>query len=426
MATPKPKRRKDQQSHRGRAPVRLTGGAGFRFENAVAARFLLDMLTARNALGSEFGRVVRVDWQARDQGWLLDDLAIQCRTLNGSDRSVGFSVKSHEQVNTAGFNQQFVLTAWSQWFGRDTTRIFRRGVDALGLVTGDLDHTVKRAWSALHSETSQTTPERMAARLAPTVDSRGAQSSKLQRDLFESLRRPERFLSEPADAHEELLLLPDLRVLHFDFDAQGSSDETAAIADCQQCLASGDSTNGRDLWERLVGIADKKRPAGGSLDLPGLLAELRAAFTFADHPDFRADWQALERRTSEGLADVRTKIANLAELPRSAERVEILRQLAEHRSCFLVGESGSGKSALAKAIATEDYGRAIWFTSDLLDCGSLIELERNLNLAHPLIDILRSAAASTLLVFDGIDGFSCGFRTDRAHHSDLMPPTIPI
>ena len=41
-------------------------------------RFLLDMLAGLNGLGSDFGRIARIDWQARDEGWLADDLALTC------------------------------------------------------------------------------------------------------------------------------------------------------------------------------------------------------------------------------------------------------------------------------------------------------------------------------------------------------------
>ena len=58
---------------RRKAPVRLTGGAGTRYENPVAARFLLDMLAGLNSLGADFGRITRIDWQARDAEWLADD-----------------------------------------------------------------------------------------------------------------------------------------------------------------------------------------------------------------------------------------------------------------------------------------------------------------------------------------------------------------
>lgn len=52
---------------RRNAPVRLTGASGTRYENTVAARFLLDMLAGSNSLGAlvpwclgaDFGRVTR-------------------------------------------------------------------------------------------------------------------------------------------------------------------------------------------------------------------------------------------------------------------------------------------------------------------------------------------------------------------------------
>ncbi len=61
---------------RRKAPVQLTGGGGFRYENSVAARFLLDLLAGTNTLGADFGRIAHVDRQARDDGWLADDLAV--------------------------------------------------------------------------------------------------------------------------------------------------------------------------------------------------------------------------------------------------------------------------------------------------------------------------------------------------------------
>src|ERR1700680_5250562 len=80
---------------RKKAAVGLTGGGGFRFENSVGARFLLDLLSGSNNLGGNFGRVIRVDWQARDAGWLADDLAVTCQPIgSGGGRAGGPCGKS--------------------------------------------------------------------------------------------------------------------------------------------------------------------------------------------------------------------------------------------------------------------------------------------------------------------------------------------
>src|ERR1700733_8357093 len=97
MAT-KPKSKSPTSRSKRKAPVQVTGGGGFRFENPVAARFLLDMVIGKNPLGADFGRVVGVHWQARDAGWLADDLAVSCRTASGEERVAGLSVKTYQQL----------------------------------------------------------------------------------------------------------------------------------------------------------------------------------------------------------------------------------------------------------------------------------------------------------------------------------------
>lgn len=91
---------------KGNAPAKLTGGQGFRYEDLVAARFLLGMLGAPHPLGSDLGQLTRIDWQAVDAGWRLDDLAL---TFGAGDqeRCAGMSNKSHKQVTEGGFNDTF-------------------------------------------------------------------------------------------------------------------------------------------------------------------------------------------------------------------------------------------------------------------------------------------------------------------------------
>src|SRR5260221_11639951 len=129
-----------------KAPVQVTGGGGFRYENAVAARFLLDLLGGTNALGVDFGRIARIDWQARDAGWLADDLVVACKSSSG-DRTAALSIKSSQQVTRAGFPEDFVKIAWAQWFGIKPERKLRDSNDEIALVTGSLAHAVKDAWS---------------------------------------------------------------------------------------------------------------------------------------------------------------------------------------------------------------------------------------------------------------------------------------
>jgi hypothetical protein len=170
-----------------KAPVQLTAGTGFRNENCIGARFLLDLLAGTNTLGVDFGKIDRLQWQGRDLGWLADDLVVECTASIGK-RSTGISIKSDRQVTSSGFPPDFVGIAWAQWFGVKTERVLRGSDDAVVLMVGSLAHDVEDAWSNMLGDASRTTPERMLARLAEPVADEGSQSSALQRALFASLR----------------------------------------------------------------------------------------------------------------------------------------------------------------------------------------------------------------------------------------------
>jgi len=196
-----------------------------------------------------------------------------------------------------------------------------------------------------------------------------------------------------------------VRLIRFDYEAKPSRHMNEAIADCQKILRSRDAAEAKKLWNRLTGIADQKRPAGGSLDLPELLQELRGEFDLAEHPDFARDWETLGQRAQEEMSDIRADIGGQRSLARPEVLAAVQAALDRRGACFLVGESGSGKSALAKEIAGAGYRRVIWFTGQMLDHGARSEVERGLRLNQPIVEIVRSSAVPCLIVFDGVEGY---------------------
>jgi hypothetical protein len=387
-----------------KAPVQVTGGGGFRYENSAAARFLLDLLSGTNSLGAEFGRVTRVDWQARDTGWLADDLVITCAHPDG-ERTAGVSVKSAQQVTAGGFPKDFVEIAWAQWFGSGTNRKLSGGDDSIVLIVGSMAHDVEDAWSSFLRDALKTTPARMAARLSETDPGAGVQSSALQRALVANFACPEALRGEGQhDDNAKIELLRRVRLLYFDYDKTPSREHARALDDCQRILRSGDAADAARLWQKLTGIADEKR-TGGSIDLPQLLARLRGEFELREHPDYRRDCEVLDCASQEAMADVHTEIAGLPPLTRAGERTRVQSRLDQNAACFLVGDSGSGKSALAKAIAAASYPRVVWLGPHNLDCETPADFERSLGINRPLSDILNATAERCLVVFDGVERF---------------------
>jgi hypothetical protein len=389
-----------------RAPVSLSGGTGFNFEDCVAGRFLVDMLGGIASFGHEFGHVVRLDWQVRDTGRLLDDVAVTLDALNGS-HTAEFSIKSHRQVTGGGFPSNFVEAAWEEWFHTESST-FQRDRDLLVMCTGKIGNDVIEAWEALLSESLATTPDRMANRLAENTDPNGgSQSSEIERDLFSSLHCPDDLKSHgPSDATATVAVSRRVRLLEFDFESNPSRDHGRVIVDCQALLRSGDPGEAKTLWESIVEIAAKNRGSGGSTDLPRLLAELRPSFSLIDHPDYRADWRALERATRDVLDDVRTDIGGVMSLDRQPEIQKIRDALANSSLCLAAGESGCGKSALAKVLSERSNGSAVALSPDVLESGSQLQFDRILGISHPLIEVLAASRQPCLLVLDSLERFS--------------------
>ncbi len=390
-----------------KAPVELTSGVGFDYEDHVTARFLLDLLGGTNSLGSDFGKVLRIDRQARESGWFADDLVVSFNTANGN-RTAGFSIKRHKQVKESGFPNDFIAIAWSQWFEYGASRKLKDSNNALVLVTGDIASGVKSAWSDLLREilSAIPSPERMVARLSVPKKGEGAQTSIIQRNLFNGFHCPQKFKQyDRIDEVETVRLLGHIRLLDFDYENTTSQDRIRALSDCQRVLRSGDAKQALELWERLEGIAKEIR-LGGSLDLAGLMAKLRGNFDFREHPDYRSDWDILNRYSKEAMNDVRTEIPGLPPLERNEERATIQDSLEKYNTCFLVGASGSGKSALAKIIALANYHQVIWFTPHMLAYDTSVQLEHHMGLRHALIESLSASSHSCLIVFDGIEGYS--------------------
>jgi hypothetical protein len=138
--TPTAKNKPQQQSARtsrapARAPVALTGGLGFTFEDYVAARFLLDVLMRRAPFGTARGVIKRVHRQARELNWGVDDLVCELERP-GADialAQIGLSLKQHRQVTEKGFPPAFVEVAWRHALGVDGAPKVGEGENAIGL-----------------------------------------------------------------------------------------------------------------------------------------------------------------------------------------------------------------------------------------------------------------------------------------------------
>jgi hypothetical protein len=385
-----------------KAPVFVTGGGGFDFENKVAARFLVDMLLQANSFGADdLGPIVQVDWQVRDQGWLADDLAVASEK-NTERHIVGVSIKSGYRVSTNGFPGDFADIAWLQW--RNTERSFQNSTDAIALVTGDGTDVASGPWNLLLRESLVGSPERISSRVANDKAVDGIQIGSVGRSLFHSLQRQGK--SDQEDAVETAKLLRKIRWLNFNFEKVGSSAFDRAISDCQRLLISGSLANAASMWDELATIAGSMRPRGGTLDIAGLVKRLRNKFSLVGFPDHARDWKRLYDASSQKLDNISNKIGELGSLTRTNEESKLTGLLRVKGAAFITGQSGSGKSSLAKAVCQSEYGHYIWLDNSALNFPSLAEAQRALALNNPIAQLVRTSPKSCMLICDALENYS--------------------
>src|SRR6476661_8809532 len=96
-----------------KAPVKVTGGGGFGFADRVGALFLAQMLSGGFPLGVRHEAVAKIHFEARDRGWLLDDLLLELSAADGPCHCA-LSLKSNAQVTQSGVPDSFTSAIWEQ------------------------------------------------------------------------------------------------------------------------------------------------------------------------------------------------------------------------------------------------------------------------------------------------------------------------
>ncbi|MCU0732843.1 MAG: hypothetical protein MUE84_14815 [Hyphomonas sp.] len=109
MSEPNPKKERKKV-----ATTRSTSGAGFAFEDLVAADLLSKMLLDQTIDGIGCPGIGLLS-QAGAAGWQIDDLICIGRDSAGTEHRLAISCKSNVQVSASGWPEDFAEAAWSMW-----------------------------------------------------------------------------------------------------------------------------------------------------------------------------------------------------------------------------------------------------------------------------------------------------------------------
>src|ERR1019366_7917135 len=250
----------------------LTGGAGFDFEDGVAAIYLTALLMEGGVLGLGQFTTTQVALQRAASGAALDDVIVSGIDVNGGAGPLHLQVKSTLQVGDGASNTDFrevIARSWATIWGPG----FTQGRDRVGAAVGSIGQSRLKGLQRLHQVALQSgTPDDFWTRF----DAVANQETRGIRDACVAVLQQH----DSAGATPERLwrFFQHFIVLVFEVQSDEAKDAHYAIERLRSALKPAASTQAADLWRKLLSVAKKVGDAGGSINRVGLLERLAAEF----------------------------------------------------------------------------------------------------------------------------------------------------
>ena len=394
----------------------LTGGAGFTYEDAVAAQYLAAMVGGTTAAALDARVVQRVAQQQSDFGEPLDDVIVDAASLaDGTVMRLSLQVKRSLTISEAETNSDFREVIQHSWQTLQKPD-FREHVDRVGAVTGSVAEETSRAFATVceWARASDTT----AAFMQRFVD--GGNASATHRAVAEAVRLVAQDIGAPLSDDQLYRLLSHLVLIRFDFLHTGSTHEAEAIVSLQRALAPGQAVRAGDLWDLLRQFA--RDGAGRSaVHTRASLVRALAGWRFTGAPAFAGDMQTLRNSTRHWLDQQADDIGG-THLTRQVLRDQLGAQMAAHRLTLIKGLPGTGKTVLLRDLVQElaADGTTLFLTANRLSGRSWSEHACAMGLATTSIEPLLAEVAATghaKMLIDGLDRIA---PEQRAIVTDLL------
>lgn len=395
----------------------LTGGAGFTYEDAVTAYYLVALVGGTTAAGLTSRVVERVAQQQADFGEPLDDVIVDALgQADGTAMRMSLQVKRELTISSAPSNRDFreiVQRSWETLQKPD----FREHVDRVGAITGSVAEETFRSFTtvcewARASDTVATFMLRFAD---------GGNAAASHRAVAEAVRQATQdSASGPLSDDQLYRLFQHLTLIRFDFLQAGSTHEAEAVASLQRTLVAGQVGRAGDLWNQLRQLARDGAGRSAAHTKASVLRVL-VGWRFNSAPARAADMQNLRESTSHWLTQQSDDIGGM-HLERQPLRDKLAAEMEAHRLTLIKGLPGTGKTVLLRdlvqRLATD--GTTLFLTANRLAGRSWAEHARATGLSITSIEPLLVEVAATghaTLFIDGLDRIA---PEQRAVVTDLL------
>jgi len=384
------------------ASPELTGGAGYTFEDGVAAVYAAALLSEATAPGFPNRIIKHLSVQQGALGQPLDDVIVDGQGPDEIRMRLSLQVKRKLVISNATTNSDFretVLRAHATVKAED----FKLELDRVGAVVGEIADSSKRTFETL-CEWARADSD--FGSFVTKLHTDGVAGEK--RHYFQTVRDiladivPEQELDTATHR-----LLAHFVLMRFEMLHEGSTTEAQAVASLSNCLSPSDRSRADDLWRRILALVRVAEGHAASFDRRTLVARLNGAFKLSGAPSLQG---ALARVTAESRFAVTEIVNTIAGVSILRERFVQASRAALARGSFVQigGLPGTGKSVVLRSLVEEALasGPTLFLKADRLSGVSWASYATSNGIGScPLEDLLveLAAAGSSILFIDGID-----------------------
>jgi|GEM_PF-3141162 len=380
------------------ASAKQTGQGGTSYEDKTIAFFLACLLTETSPFGPTYGKIIKISFQVRADGWHFDDCLLKLEN-NVGQHNVAVSIKSARHFTVSGCTQEVNRMLWEQCLGIEN-KVFEPANDYLCLVEAPLAVTVSESLNTILQQAKVQDAEEMFDR-----NQIEGYNSVDKRKMFNSFScPPDLAASHNVNPKDIGKVLKQFIHIEFDFEKVVSSSESRTIELCRAALTNKEQATSDALFKRLCQVARDMAASSGTINLTKLANILVGQFGLAAFPSFLQDWKRNEDYVKGKISTIRDDIGGKVKLSRVAIKLRIEECFAKSNGCMLTGISGGGKTSVAKIFAEQklsENSQVIWIDgadeqNDLLHV--------KLGLEHSIAELIKSSGEqSGYLIIDGIE-----------------------
>ena len=382
----------------------LTGGAGFTYEDAVAAHYLVAMVAGTTATGLTSRVVQRVAQQQADFGEPLDDVIVDAVSVaDGFVMRLSLQVKRSLTISDAATNLDFREVIQRSWQTLQKPT-FREHVDRVGAATGTVTEEAFRNFTTV-CELARASDSSTVFMQRFSDGGNASQAHGVVRDAVRKVAADG--IGAPFSDDDLHRLFRHLTLIRFDFLHAGSSHEAEAIVSLQRSLISAHVGRAGDLWNQLRLLARDGAGRSAEHTRASVLRSLTGGLRFNGAPALAADIQVLREGTGLWLAQQADDIGG-THLDRQVLQDKLAAEMSAHRLTLIKGLPGTGKTVLLRGMVQQlaARGTTLLLTADRLSGRSWAEYARAIGLSNTALEPLLVEVAATgerVMFIDGLD-----------------------